>query len=206
MLPFGFSWGIKKKSVALRFFGVYLWWTFFRNVVDIWTSSEKSNNLLLFNFDLLVRFTLLGLMFYHTFQYPYEKRAVLVMIIGFAMLFGVDFVLSNPNLSDLHNHRLNRYSFVVEGVLMLLLVLRFFLYLVRELPVANLSHYPFFWICCGLLIAHAGTIFLTPFLHYFNVWNNPYNFKTMVKIEHWVEIIRNAAFTIAMFFARRSTN
>lgn len=163
------------------------------------------NNLLLFNVDLLIRFTLLMAMFHHTFQYPREKRTVLILVVGFWLLFGIDFFLSNPILGDLHNHRLNRYAFVVESVLMLGLVLRFFLYLVRELPVANLTQYPMFWICCGLLIAHAGTVFLTPFMHYFNVWNNPYNFRTMVKIEHWVEIIKNIAFAIAMGYARRST-
>lgn len=164
------------------------------------------NNLVVFNLDLIVRFTLLLLMFYHTFQYPHEKRLVIILLVGFGLLFGVDFLLSNPDLSDWHNHRLNRYSFVVEGVLMLGLVLRFFLYLVRELPVPNLIYYPIFWICCGLLIVHAGTVFLTPFLHYFNVWNNPYDFKILVKIEHGVEIIRNIAFAIAMFYVRRSTD
>ncbi|MCY7356330.1 MAG: hypothetical protein LH609_02475 [Rudanella sp.] len=172
----------------------------------MWTASEMMNNLVLFNVDLLVRFTLLLAMFYHTFQYLQEKRTVIVLLAGFWVLFGVDFFLSNPTLTDWHNHRINRYSFVVESVLMLGFVLRFFLYLVRELPVANLTQYPLFWVCCGLLIAHAGTVFLTPFMYYFNVWNNPYDFKTMVKIEHWVEIIRNMAFAIAMGYARRSTN
>lgn len=189
----------------MRYFTVFVGWTLFKGVVSIWTASERINNLLLFNVDLLVRFTLLLAMFYHTFRYPHEKRTVLILLVGFWLLFGVDFFLSNPNLSDWHNHRINKYSFSVESVLILALVLRFFLYLVRELPVANLTEYPIFWICCGLLIAHAGTVFLTPFMHYFNVWNNPYNFKTMVKIEHWVEIIRNGAFVIAMAYARRST-
>jgi hypothetical protein len=189
----------------MRYFTVFVWWTLFKGIVSIWTASERMNNLLLFNVDLLVRFTLLLAMFYHTFQYPHEKRVVLIVLVGFWLLFGVDFFLSNPNLGDWHNHRINKYSFSVESVLILAFVLRFFLYLVRELPVASLTEYPMFWICCGLLIAHAGTVFLTPFLHYFNVWHNPYNFKTMVKIEHWVEIIRNGAFAIAMAYVRRST-
>jgi hypothetical protein len=126
--------------------------------------------------------------------------------ISFVGIFSVDFLLSNPNLTNWHDHRLNRYSFVIEGVLMLGIVLRFFLYLVRELPVPNLMHYPIFWICCGLLIAHAGTIFLSPFVHYFNVWNNPYDFGILVKIEHGVEIIRNVMFMIAMLYAQRLTD
>ena len=205
ILPAFFSIGYKTKSVTLRYFTVYLWWTLFKNALSLWMAGETINNLLLFNVDLLIRFTLLLATFYHTFQYPREKRTVLMLLVSFWLLFGIDFFLSNPNLSDLHNHRLNRYSFVIESVLMLGLVLRFFLYLVRELPVANLTQYPMFWICCGLLIAHAGTVFLTPFMYYFNVWNNPYDFKTMVKIEHWVEIIRNIAFAIAMAYARHST-
>jgi hypothetical protein len=163
------------------------------------------NNLPLFNADLLIRALLLLTVFYHTFQYSYEKRVITVIAVVFSVVFGIDFFLSNPNLSDWHNHRLNRYSFVVESVLMLGLVLRFFLYLVRELPVSNLLSYPMFWICCGLLIAHSGTVFLTPFLHYFSIWNNPYNFRTMVVIEHWVEILRNIAFAVAMAHARRLT-
>lgn len=206
LLPIAFTLSQRLNSTALRFFCGFLYWTLFRNIVNIWTASEKMNNLPLFNLDLIVRFTLLAAMFYHTFPYPHEKRIVLILIISFAILFGVDFFLSNPNLNDWHNHRINRYSFVVEGVLMLGLVLRFFLYLIRELPVVSITQYPMFWISCGLLIAHAGTIFLTPFLYYFNVWNNPYNFRTMVRIEHWVEIIRNVAFAIAMFHARRSTH
>ena len=205
LLPIGCCLGYWHRPTAMRYFTAYLGWTLFRNVVNVWTASEKMNNLLLFNIDLLVRFTLLMAMFYHTFQYPNEKRTVIILLIGFWVLFSIDFFLSNPNLGDLHNHRINRYSFVVESVLMLGLVLRFFLYLVRELPVVNLTRFPMFWICCGLLIVHAGTVFLTPFMHYFNVWNNPYNFSTMVKIEHWVEIIKNVAFAIAMAYARRST-
>jgi hypothetical protein len=206
LLPFGFSLGLKRSSVAIRYFTAYVWWTVLRNAINLYTASQVMNNLVVFNLDLIVRFTLLLLMFYHTFQYPHEKRLVIILLVGFGLLFGVDFLLSNPDLSDWHNHRLNRYSFVVEGVLMLGLVLRFFLYLVRELPVPNLISYPIFWICCGLLIVYAGTVFLTPFLHYFNVWNNPYDFKILVKIEHGVEIIRNIAFAIAMFYVRRSTD
>jgi hypothetical protein len=205
ILPCGFSLGYWQRSTAMRYFTVYVWWTLVKGVISIWTASEQMNNLVLFNIDLLVRFTLLLAMFYHTFQYPHERQTVVIVLVFFWIVFGIDFFLSNPTLRDWHNHRLNRYSFVVESVLMLGLVLRFFLYLVRELPVANLTAYPMFWICCGLLIAHAGTVFLTPFMHYFNVWNNPYDFKTMVKIEHWVEIIRNGAFAMAMACARRST-
>jgi hypothetical protein len=205
-LPFGFSLGYWHRSTAIRYFTILVWWSLVRNVVSILTASERMNNLLLFNADLMVRFTLSLLMFYHTFQYPREKQTTLILLAGFWLLFGVDFFLSNPTLSDLHNHRLNRYSFVVESVLMLGLVLHFFLFLVRELPVAKLTEYPLFWICCGLLIAHSGTVFLTPFMYYYNVWNNPYDFRTMVKIEHWVEIIKNCAFAIAMANARRSTN
>lgn len=206
ILPFGFSLGYWHRSTAIRYFTILVWWTLFRSVVSILTASQRMNNLLLFNVDLLVRFTLLLIVFYYTFQYPREKRTALLLLVGFWILYGVDFFLSNPNLSDLHNHRLNRYSFVIESVIMLGLVLRFFLFLVRELPVANLTEYPLFWICCGLLIAHAGTVFLTPFMYYYNVWNNPYDFRTMVKIEHWVEIIKNCAFAIAMAYARRSTH
>lgn len=205
LLPLLFVRGYKGQPTYLRWVVIFIGWTTFRNLTSIVTSSYRINNLMLFNADLLVRALLLLAMFYHTFPYSYEKRAIVVVGVLFTLFFGFDFVWSNPDLSDWQNHRLNRYSYVVENVLMLTLVLRFFLYLVRELPVDNLLEYPMFWICCGLLIAHAGSVFLSPFIHYTFVWNGTFKLPVMVIIEQCVEITRNIGLAIALSHARRLT-
>jgi hypothetical protein len=95
-----------------------------------------------------------------------------------------------------------RYSQVVESVLMILWVLLYFYEIIKSMVVKNITSYPFFWVCAGLLFFYSGNIFFFPFWYFMNKWENDLKLGLIEKIPYAVEIVSLLLFTIGIWNMR----
>lgn len=182
----------------------YVLWLTFRNLLSLWMASEHINNLFLYNIDLPIQVVIMLELCSNLIGRPGVRQIMTGVSVLFCAFFVVDLFLSNPDIMDWHNHRMNRYAHVVANGLMIMLVLFFFWQLTVALAVPNLIRYPFFWVACGLLVYSAGSVFLAPFFFYDNVWNSTLKLDVLQDIESGVIISRSLLFGIAMWQIRQA--
>jgi hypothetical protein len=191
---------------AVFLFKVYVCWLFFRGIASFWMASEHTNNLFLYNIDLPIQVVCMFFIFGSLIDKLITWQILTSIGVLFCAFFVIDLFTSNPNFSDWHHHRMNRYSHVVADGLMIILVLSFFWQLAVSLAVPNLVRYPFFWTACGMLVYGAGSVFLAPFYYYDNVWHSKLNLDVLQTIENGVVITRSLLFGIAMWQIKRTTH
>jgi hypothetical protein len=189
---------------AVLLFKAYVFWLTFLHLVSFWLASEHINNLFLYNINLPIQVVIMLRLFGSLIDKPLMNRVLTGIALLFCVFFVVDLVMSNPDMMDWHNHRMNRYAHVVADGLMIMLVLFFFWQLTVALTVPNLIRYPFFWVACALLVYSAGSVFMAPFFFYDNIWNSTLNLDVLQNIENWVIIICNGLFGIAMWQIRQA--
>lgn len=165
-------------------------------------ASHRTNNLLLVNLFVPCRYLLFGGMFYYKFRSPRIRKIILYTLIGFVLFTLLDVYTSNPQLSDFHNHRVGKYSQVVESVLIIVWVLLYFYEMTKTLKVNNIITYPFFWVCAGLLIFYSGNIFYFPFWYYMYVWKDDLKLGFVEEVPNVVEIISLLLFSIGIWQTR----
>lgn len=165
-------------------------------------AAHRTNNLPLMNLFVPCHYLLLSGMFYYKFRSSVVRKTILYSMIGFVPFALLDVYASNPQLSDLHNHRVGRYSQVVESVLIILWVLLYFHEITKSLKVNNIITYPFFWVCAGLLLFYSGNIFYFPFWYYMYVWEDDLKLGLVEEVPNVVEIISLLLFSIGIWQTR----
>lgn len=165
-------------------------------------AAYRSNNILLLNLFVPCRYLLFSGMFYYKFHSPKLKKIILYSLVGFVPFTILDIYISNPQLSDLHSHRVGRYSQVVESSLIIVWALLYFYEMAKTLPVKNIISYPFFWVCAGLLLFYSGNIFYFPFWYYMYVWEDDLKLGFVEEVPYGVEILSLLLFSIGIWQTR----
>jgi hypothetical protein len=174
-------------------------------LIGLWMmhlAVNRTNNILLANVLVPIRYTLLSGMFIYYFGSARSRRAVLYVLMGFVPFVFLDIYTSNPTLTDLHHHRAGRFSQVVESILMIMWVLLYFYEVIKSLAVTNIVSFPFFWVCAGLLIFYSGNIFFFPFWYFMNQWENDLQLGIIEQIPYGIEIISLILFSIGIGLTR----
>lgn len=203
IVPLGLAW-VRYSSLG-KAFKLLLAFLVLDLGVGFWMlhlAAHRSNNLLLLNLFVPVRYVLFSGMFYLNFRSPGIKRIIFYTLVAFGPFALLDIYASNLNLSDLHNHLVGRYSQVVESALIILWVLLYFYEIINTLKVSNILAYPFFWVCAGLLIFYSGNIFYFPFWYYTNKWENSLRLGWIEDVPYIVEIISLSLFSIGIWLTR----
>lgn len=194
--------GLTRLSYFDRAFQLFLAFLLLNLVVGFWMlhlAVHRTNNILIVNLFVPVRYTLLSGMFYFYFQSFRYRRAIVMTLLAFIPFVFLDIYLSNNDLMDLHNHRAGKFSQVVESMLMILWVLLYFLEIIKSLAVANIVAFPFFWVCAGLLIFYSGNVFFFPFWYYMNQWENDLQLGIIEQIPYVIEIISLFLFSVGVW-------
>ena len=190
-------------DTAFRLLLAFLAVDFVVGVWMIYLAAHRTNNILLVNLLVPVRYALFSGMFYFRFVSGRYRRAVLYTIIGFLPFAMLDLYAGNLNLADLHNHRVGKYAQVVESALLITWALLYFREMVNALKIDNIISYPFFWVCAGLLIFYSGNIFFFPFWHYMYKWENDLRLGFIEKIPLIIELITLFLFSIGIWQTRK---
>ena len=177
LLPILLIWQRKAyRDSTFVILGIYLIVKFLIDFTMFDWASHKRNTVVLYNFNVPLRYALSSLIFYKELETRKLKMWVLATIPLFTAFSIWDTLRINPSLSDLHNHEMVLYSTTVESLLMLFWVLLYFYNTIRALKIPNLLTFPFFWICAGILIYYSSFLFIAPVFHYSSKW------------EEWLEI------------------
>lgn len=198
---------IYRKAYIDPSFRLLLFFLIFKLLIDLamfHLAAERSNNLVLFNISVMIRYALLSGMFYFKFEHEVIRRCLIPLSVIFSIFTLWDIWQCNENLSNLHLHRLVQYSATAESILMILIVLMYFYELIRSLKIPNLLTFPFFWVCAGLLLYYSSMVFIAPALHYATQWNSMMNLGLLERIPYIFEIVSILLFTvgIGVFSAR----
>jgi hypothetical protein len=203
LLPLGlavyrYSW----LDEAFRLLFYFLCLDLVLGVGMIHLAAHRTNNILMLNLFVPFRYIALSGMFYHKFQSKRCMKAILYSMVAFVPFTLIDIYTSNPVLSDLHNHRVGKYSQVVESLLIIGWALLYLYEITKTLQVKNIISYPFFWVCAGLLLFYSGNIFYFPFWHYMYIWKDDLKLGFVEEVPNIVEIISLLLFSIGIFQTR----
>jgi hypothetical protein len=188
-------------------FRLLFFYLIFKLLIDLamfHLAAGRSNNLVLFNVAIMVRYTLLSAMFYFKFERQSLRRLIIPISAIFSIFTLWDIWQCNDDLANLHLHRLVQYASTLESVLMILLILLYFYELIRSLKIPNLLTFPFFWVCAGLLLYYSSMVFVAPALHYVAQWNSVMNLGLLERIPYIFEIVSTLLFSMGagVFSAR----
>jgi hypothetical protein len=161
-------------------------------------AAQKKNTVILYNLSVPIRYILTSWMYYGKLENKRYKYWILVSIIGFIAFSVWDILNTNPDLRDLHNHKMVLYSTTVESLLMLFWILLYFYHTISTLKIPNLLTYPFFWICSGLLLYYSSFLFIAPVLHYDSKWEQWLDMGFLSYVPYMFESVSILLFSIGI--------
>lgn len=193
----------KWLSEEEKLFGYYICLVFLKNLITFIFSLKGKNNLIIYNFFLSVEIFMIGYFFIKLYSLRNIKTTLKVLLVFFVIFNLADIYYSNPNFLDLHNHKSAKYSYVLNSILIISFVLYYFYNLLSEVKVDNLLTFSIFWICCGLLIYHAGSVAIEGFLYEIRLWKRNIDVGNLQLLLPTLEIIRNVLFGFGLWTVKQ---
>lgn len=136
------------------------------DLLMIYYAARGLNNLWLYNLMVPARYLLLSGMIYHLLETEKFRKWIRLSWLVFLLLFAGDFFFSNRQNIFTAEHRVDRYSGVVECVFMLLWVLLYFYEIMQSMKIANLLKSPGFLIAVAWMLHYASLVFFAPLFYY----------------------------------------
>lgn len=175
---------------------VYLLFKLCIDLIMFHYATVRINNIVYYNISVPIRYGFLSSLFYYQINNEKYKTGILVSIVLLSAFFIWDFLHINPELSDLHNHRMVLYATTLECLLILLWILLYFYETVQALKIPDLPAFPFFWICSGLLLYYSSYLFIAPFLSHIEQWNSDLDIGFLYYIPYIFESISMILFSV----------
>lgn len=187
----------------------YLLTGFLKNVLSytVYLSFDKpyNNTLYIANCCLVIQFVFFAFILNSFFEKPQYTRVIKIITIIFVLEFIVDIYLSNPKLFDLPNHRMNKYSYMISSILMIIGILYYFYTILKEVNIPNLLTFPNFWISCAFLINNAGSAYVNLFNYEQNVWENYLDLGFLPYLPYIFDTLQNILLLVAIWYCKRDT-
>lgn len=171
-------------------------------IIDLWMfhcAANRMNNMLLVNITVIFRYVFLSGMFYYKFERQSIKKFIVPVIVVFTFFTIGDIWYCNPDIYNLHDHRVVLYSMTVESLLMIFWTLLYFYELIRSLKIPSLLTFPFFWVCSGILLNYSSLIFIAPALHYALKWDQWLDVGFLDQIPYIFEIVIAILFSVGIW-------
>lgn len=203
---------IYRKAYADPSFRLLFTFLILKFIIDLLMfhfAAFRTNNLMLYNLSIGIRYTLLSGMFFFKFENPGFKKLIIPVAVSFICFTVWDVWTYNTNLANFNEHRIVKYATTLEALLMIFWTLTYFYELIRSLKIPSLLTFPFFWICSGLLVYYSGLIFVSPALHYVIRWETMVNIGFLDRILYVFDIVIMLLFSLgiwvfsASYYARR---
>jgi hypothetical protein len=201
LLPLAFI-HYRKAGVdpSFRLLSIFLIFKIATDIIMLHYATFRLNNIIYYNIGIPVRYVLLSGMFYYKFESKILKKWILNAMIVFLIFSVWDIVSINPDILDLHGHRMVAYATTFESLLMIFWILIYFYETITSLKIPNLLSFPFFWVCSGLLLFYASFAFVAPFLTYVFQWENWLNIGFVSYVPYVFEIVTNIFLCIGVSF------
>jgi hypothetical protein len=184
-----------------RWFAILLWVTMAISFSShIWLkTTEYNNNLPFFHSYILVEFLLFLMVFKHIFIESIKDYIWWLLASAFTILWLIN-VFTGQGWWGFPD-----YIHAVEAVIVLVLVVKWFLKMLKEKKVANPERTFEFWMCVGLLLFFAGSFLLFIFSK-FLVNNGAEVFKAIWMINGILTLLLYTSYTIALLWVKKKVN
>lgn len=191
----------KKNGKEQKYLLGYLIVVFLRNILGYFMILvlNAQNNLIVINVALLLKFVFISRYYISFFSQSEIRKNINYITIAFTVFFFLDFLTSNPKPFDFLNHRLNKYSYILESIIIITGILFYFYRILIEVKVPNLLRFTNFWICSGILLYHAGTSFVNLFLYEIFTWGNNLDVGMLEYLPNFLEIVQFAFISIGLW-------
>ncbi len=101
-------------------------------------------------------------------------------------------------LSVYSHKQLNSYSITLTSLIFIFFSVRYFYFLMRDLPTDQIQRLPMFWVNTGVLTYFAGGLFLFAMRNYvITVFND--NQTTYWSFHNFLNIVKNLLFAVALW-------
>lgn len=140
----------------------------------------------------LLEFLSLIYIYRNSFQFSTNSKiSILLVIFIYLCLFSAEILLSTKI-------ELNSYSLTFTSLLFIVIAVRFFYLLIRDLPTDKIQRLPMFWINTGVLIYFAGGLFLFAMRNY--LIEAFHDNQTMYwSFHNFLNIVKNLLFAVALW-------
>ncbi len=170
----------KIKRTYWQYFPLYLLVLTISDLVSIYLPS-KSVNIYYTYFIIPLEFTFMFYLFKKNLKYD---RLVWFCIVVYVMSFWIEFLYENINRKNIFLS----VSYSVGNLLLLILILRYFYFLIYSERILSFYTEPMFWVSSGLLLFYLGTF---PYYGLYNLLKTKY-FDILVSYT-WIMIFLNYA-------------
>jgi hypothetical protein len=157
-----FAYRRRKPSGTLRYVFSFAVINFVFQWIMLYLAGNGTNNLIVANAFIVVRYALVASMFYSVFQDKLSMSAVKVLSCIFLVVVTLDWIHVGIDRSFM-------YAGLAECVFASSFCFLFYRELLLFLPVRYLLDYSFFYICSGFLVFYLGNLYLTPLSYYLDV-------------------------------------
>jgi hypothetical protein len=124
----------------------------------------------------------------------HKKKAGVFILVAAAFV-----VFALINIFFIQTTAKNSYTLFLHSFILIVYCLLYFYTLMKDLPSLHLHHLPMFWFNTGLLIFHAGTLFLFSFTAYLvNVLKN--NLIVYSSFHNALSIIEHLIFLVGLYY------
>ena len=139
---------------ALRGVAILVFCELFIEVLSRGMAAWQGSNLVILSVDTLLEFVLLAWVYHRALAPSASSR----WLGGVVVVFALGSLLSY--LEPTGFIRFNTVQRFIESLLVLLLVIQYFIKVIRELVIIRLERDPMFWVSVGLLLYFCGNVFI----------------------------------------------
>lgn len=162
---------LKVKENEMFIYLLYILLKFAVDIDMIMLASEKRNNLFLDSFSVLFTIVIFTSCFLSIKQLSKFHILYKIILIIFIPLFMYDVYLSNSPLKNLQDIATVTYSYPLHSFFIIGMICLFFYYLITHPYISDITCYPFFYVCSGMLLIHSSTIFFSVLYNSQFRWN-----------------------------------
>ena len=158
------------------------------DIISLALTHYKINNWPVGNLFLFIQFIILFILVSDNNKNLLLSGAFFLCIIFSVLDF---FILQTPTT-------FNSYSAYANGILMIILSLRFLYWLMIDMPAERVQSLPLFWLSFGVLFYYGGNIFLFLFNNYL-MEHSPNSHKSIWMLHNLLNISKNSLFFIGIW-------
>lgn len=161
----------KHRDIVINVIFIQLLFNLLSNLLSFHLASSKVNNLLIANLSIIINYLFISVQFYCSYDKRLFKDILLKSSGVFIWVFILDLVYSNPILTDLDNHKSVHFSGTIQSALIILWCLFYFLEIMQNLSIEDITRHYFFWVASAYLIYHSVNVFVAPIAYYYDDFN-----------------------------------
>lgn len=187
----------------LRVLLYFLITKFIIELIKFHLASNKMNSLLMGNLYILLSLLFTCGIFYTIFLDGKTKTVIKGVASLYTLIFIIDFIYSNKDVSDFHFIRYAGISLQLRSGIILTFCLIYYWELIQELYLSDISRSAVFFTVCAIFVLHSVLLFTTLIYNTYFRWENIPNMKSITIMPYIFEILFSIIVSIGVIRYRK---